>query len=52
MDRGGEFTSVEFAAYCRALLAATKWRGGAAEPDDGVHGSKHDEGVGHMPVEF
>ena len=31
----------------RAILATAKWRGGAAEPDGGRHGSIHDEGQEH-----
>ena len=52
-DRGGEFTSVEFATYCadqgvvrhhHAVLATAEWRGGEAQPDSGRHGEVDDEG--------
>ena len=48
-NRGGEFTSMEFAAYCAEEGVVrhhtmTEWHGGEAQPDCGRHGEVDDEG--------
>ena len=55
-DRGGEFNSVEFGAYCAEegiqrqltapLLSTIQWGCGASQSDGGGHGEEHDEGEG------